>query len=210
MSDIDLSAPEVQDAIKSAVEEATKGLVKKRDELLAEVKKARKNAEIDPEDFNKLREENDALSEKLSEFTKANKTAIAELDKYKKAAEQEAKYSAQLMVETNLNDAINAVGIKPEFTRAVKALFSSQAQIAIDGDNRSVKIGDKAVSEFVKEWADTDEGKSFRAAPLNQGGGSHGGAGQGGQQKTMTKTAFRAASPQEKLDFAKAGGQITE
>ena len=42
---IDLSAPEVQDAIKAAVEEATSGLIKKRDELLKEVKEARKKAE---------------------------------------------------------------------------------------------------------------------------------------------------------------------
>ena len=38
---IDLSDPEVKEGIKSAVAEATDGLIRKRDELLAELKDAR-------------------------------------------------------------------------------------------------------------------------------------------------------------------------
>jgi seryl-tRNA synthetase len=210
MSEIDLNAPEVQDAIKTAVEDATKGLVKKRDELLAEVKKARKNSEIDPDEFNRIREENDSLSEKINELTKSAKQYNAELEKFKKAAADESAYSSKLLVETNLNDAINSIGIKPEFNRAVKALFSNQAQVIAGQDGRSVKIGDKSVSDFLKEWADSDEGKSFRAAPLNQGGGSTGGTGGTGGKKTITKSDFRSLDPQQKVDFAKSGGEIID
>ena len=206
MSDIDLNAPEVQ----TAIEEATKGLVKKRDELLAEVKKLRKDSSIDPDEYNRIKEEKETLSDKLNELTKTSKQYTAELEKIKKAAADEAAYSSKLLVETHLNDAINSIGIKPEFNRAVKALFATQTQVIADQEGRSVKIGDKSVADFMKEWAETDEGKSFRAAPLNQGGGSQGGQGQGVQQKTMQQSAFRALSPQEKLDFSKAGGQITE
>jgi hypothetical protein len=143
-------------------------------------------------------------------LTKSSKQYTAELEKIKKAAADEAAYSSKLLVETHLNDAINSIGIKPEFNRAVKALFATQTQVIAEQEGRSVKIGDKSVADFMKEWAETDEGKSFRAAPLNQGGGSQGGQGQGVQQKTMQQSAFRALSPQEKLDFSKAGGQITE
>ena len=39
------------------------------------------------------------------------------------------------------------------------------------------KAGDKALSDFITEWASTDEGKHFVAAADTQGGGSHGGRG---------------------------------
>jgi len=51
MADLDLNSPEVKAAINEAVQEATKGLLAKRDELLGEVKKLRKGQEIDPSDI---------------------------------------------------------------------------------------------------------------------------------------------------------------
>jgi seryl-tRNA synthetase len=206
MSEIDLNAPEVQ----TAIEEATKGLVKKRDELLAEVKKLRKDSSIDPDDYNRLKEEKETLSDKLNELTKTSKQYTAELERIKKAAADEAEYSSKLLVETNLNDAINSIGIKPEFNRAVKALFANQAQVIASQEGRSVKIGDKSVSDFMKEWSETDEGKSFRAAPINQGGGSTGGQGGKTGKKTITKSDYRALDPQSKIDFSKSGGEIID
>ena len=46
-----------------------------------------------------------------------------------------------------------------------------------DNGARTVKAGDKALSDFITEWASTDEGKHFVAAADTQGGGSHGGRG---------------------------------
>lgn len=209
MSEIDLNAPEVQEAIKNAVDEATKGLKKNNLALLADLKKAQKDTVIDPEDYNRLKEENESLSEKINEAAKANKQFTAEIEKYKKAALDESAYSSSLLVETRLNDALSSVGIKPEFNKAVKAMFLQQAQVIADQEGRSVKIGDKAATDFIKEWAETDEGKAFILAPLNIGGGSHGG-GSGQGKKIMSKSDFRALTPHEKITFAREGGQITE
>jgi len=56
-------------------------------------------------------------------------------------------------------------------------MFAGQAQIIADGDTRVAKIGDKSVSDFVKDWAASDDGKHFVSAPANGGGGSQGGRG---------------------------------
>lgn len=42
------------------------------------------------------------------------------------------------------------------------------------------------------------------------GGGAHGGGAGGGASKTMTRTAFDAATPAAKAEFAKSGGTVTD
>jgi hypothetical protein len=58
-------------------------------------------------------------------------------------------------------------------------MLKENVQIVVEGDARVAKIGDKALSDFVKEWAAGDEGKHFVQAPANSGGGATGGNGGG-------------------------------
>jgi hypothetical protein len=89
-------------------------------------------------------------------------------------------------------------------------MLKDGVQIVADGDVRVAKIGDKALSEFVKEWAAGDEGKHFVQAPANNGGGATGGSGAGTQGKVMPRSQFDALPPQQRADFAKAGGKLTD
>lgn len=206
---IDINAPEVQDAIKEAVNDAVSGLKNKNTELLAELKKARKDSAIDPDDYNRLKDEKSQLEDKLAEAQKAIKASSSEVDKLKKAHESEAGYVQKLLIDNGLSDAILKAGVKPELAKAAKALFAGQAAIKIDGDNRSAVIGDKSIDDYIKDWAASDEGKHFIAAPLNQGGGGQGGSG-GGQPKTLTRDQFRNKTPQEKMELSKdfASGKL--
>lgn len=179
MADIDLSSPEVKEAIKAAVEEATSGLIKKRDELLGEVKKLRKNSEIDPDEFNRLREENDELQGKLTEAQKAKTKAETDAQKAIKQAEAESGAVSRLLVDNGLTESLTKAGVKPEYLKAAKAMFANQVQVVQDGENRVAKVGDKALSDFVSAWAQGDEGKHFVSAPDNSGGGAGGNKGAG-------------------------------
>lgn len=210
MSSVDLNAPEVQDAIKAAVKEATEALSAKRNELLAELKKARKNSEIDPDDFQKLKEENEALSDKLSELSKQAKTAMSEAEKHKKALEAENGFVSKLLVDNGLTEAVLKAGVKPEFTKAVKSMLASQVQLKADGENRIPVIGDKPLSEFIESWSKSDEGKHFVSAPNNSGGGAQGGGGASGTSKQMSRSQFEAITPNDKMAFVKSGGKLTE
>ena len=186
--------PEIKALIDSAVADATSGLVKKRDELLNEVKTLRKNSEIKPEDFQKLKEENDALTDKLAEQAKAVKEAQTIAEKATKALQAESAAVSKMLIDNGLTEAMAAAGVKPELTKAAKALFASQAAIKADGDTRQALIGDKPIAEFISEWAKSDEGKHFVSAPANSGGGAEGGSRSGQTAKTMSRADFDAKS----------------
>jgi len=207
MTDIDLKSPEIQAAIKAAVDEATSGLVNKRNELLDEVKKLRKSQEVDPADYQKLKEDISALEDKLTEAQKATKAALSENEKIKKAYESESAYTQRLLIETGLDSAFDSVNIKPELKKAAKALFVGQAQIKVEGENRSALIGDKSITDFVKEWAATDEGKHFVLAQNNSGGGANGGGGNS-SSKVISSEQFNALAPKERAAHYANGGSV--
>lgn len=174
---------ETQDAIKSAVEEATRAQQDKNKQLLDELKKARRGQDIDPADHAALQTELEQTQAKLADATKSLKLATGEAEKHKAAFEKESQFSHKLLVENGLTDALLKVNVKPELSKAAKAMFASQVKLEIEGESRVAKIGDKALADFISEWSKSDEGKVFISAPANQGGGANGGGGGGSTKK---------------------------
>lgn len=207
---IDLNAPEVQEAIKKAAEEATSGLISKRDELLAEVKKLRKNQEIKPEQLEDLENQLETYKTKLTEAEKQAKAIAQEAEKVKKLYEAESGFTNNLLVENGLNEALVKEGIAKQFLPAVKSMLKGQVQVKIEGNERKAVIGDKPLSDFVSEWSKSEEGKHFIAAPANSGGGSNGGGDAKGAGKTMPRSQFDGISSAEKNSFLKGGGKIID
>ena len=206
---VDLSSPEVTAAIKAAVDEAITGLKNKNTELLGELKKARKDSAIDPDDYNRLKDEKAELETKLDETTKLLKVEHLNGEKVKKAYEAETGFTSQLLIDNGLSDALNAVGVKPELAKAAKALFKGSAAVKSEGDTRVALIGDKSIADFVKEWSASDEGKHFVLAPHNSGGGAAGGAG-GPTGGKINREQFNGMSHQERATFAKSGGAVVD
>ena len=207
---VDLNDPDVQAAIKQAVQEATDGLSSKNSELLAEVKKLKKETGIKPEDLDRLEAERDEALKQRDESQKALKQLTKDFEKVTNDHKSEAAFTQKLLVDNGLTEALVSVGVKePAHLKAVKAMLASQVQIVADGDNRVAKVGDKALADFAKEWAASDEGKHFVSAPVNSGGGAQGGGGNSGQ-KTISRTNFNAMSQAERSAFAKDGGKVID
>jgi hypothetical protein len=211
MSDnIDLKAPEVQAAIQAAVDAAVAPLVSKRDELLSEVKKLRKESTIKPEDVEKLETEIDTLKGQLTTAQKEAKTFKDAADKATKDLESESGYTQKLLVDNGLGDALLKANVNnPAHLKAVKSMLSGQVKIVVDGENRKAMVGDKELTSFVTEWAASDEGKHFVSAPGNGGGGAPGGGGNPAG-KTMTRAAFDAADQATRALFSKEGGKVVD
>ena len=208
---VDLNEAEIKKAIEDAVQEATSGLVAKNKELLAKLKTAQRNSQIDPSEHAALQSELDATQAKLAEAVKAAKAANAETEKVKKAYESESKLTHNLLVENGLTDALTKAGVtNPVHLRAAKAMLSGQVQLVAEGDNRIAKVGDKALADYVGEWAKGEEGKYFVAAQQNGGGGAPGGAGKGGNVKSLTRTAFDDLDVAAKSKFIADGGTVTD
>jgi hypothetical protein len=201
---IDINDPAVKEAIAAAVKDATDGLKRKNDELLAEVKEARKGKAIDPAEL----EKRDALIEELqgqvTAAQKAAKLAQGEAEKAAKALQGESAYVQSLLVDNGLTAALTAAGVTTAaHLKAVKAMLAGQVQIVAEGEQRLAKVGDKPLAEFVSTWAKGDEGKYFVAAPNNTGGGSQGGNASGGARGAAPK---RSDFPDD-IQYSKAAAQ---
>lgn len=205
---MDITEEELKAKIDEAVETATGGLAKKNQELLAELKEARKGRAIDPAELDRLQTKIDSLEVDLGNANKASKEQAKLLKQAQDALASESGFTQKLLLDNGLTEALVKVGVANQFLPAVKAMFGTQAKIIVDGDARKAVIGDKELTEFVSSWATSDEGKHYIAAPSNGGGGASGGSGGSSGQKVWTRERFDAASHYERSEFAKAGGKV--
>ena len=185
--------PEIQAAIDAAVDAATGGLKTKNQELLDKNKKLMKGQEIDPQTVVDLEAQVDKLQAELVTSQKSAKETGKSLETLQTQLKTETGFTQKLLIDNGLTDELVKNGVAPQFLAATKAMFSSQAQIVAEGDTRTAKIGDKLVSDFVKEWAASDDGKHFVKAPENSGGGSQGSGNGTTNQIPLTSTQKIAA-----------------
>ena len=184
-----------QEELDAAIEDATAPLIKKRDELLKEVKVARKNLE-NVGDVEKLHERIEALETERDTLVKQTKETTKQLETVAKQLESESGFTSKLLLDNGLTDALVKAGIKKELLPAAKSLLSTQAKVVIDGESRKAVIGDKELSAFVTEWSASDEGKHFVQAPTNGGGGADG-------SKTQNTNDLMKLSPVERMNAAR-------
>ena len=172
--------PEIQAAIDAAVESATTGLKAKNDQLLAEKKKLQKAADITPEMLADVEADRDRLQTDLATIQKDHKKLKADFEGAQNALKSESGFTQKMLIENGLSSELMKNGItNPVHLKAAQAMLRDGVQVVIDGENRTAKVGEKSLSDHVKEWAASDEGKHFVAAPGNSGGGATGGNGGG-------------------------------
>lgn len=197
--------------IDAAIAKATgdiEGLKGKNEDLIGDNKRLkadlRKVSEIKPEDMASLEAENDKLKTDLAAAQKAAKDATTAADKATKALEQETGFTQKLLIQDGIKSALLANGVKDEdFIDSLTAKFMGGASIVAEGDVRKAMFGDKALADHIKEWAGSDVGKKFVAAPVNGGGGAQGGkAGEGGADLSKL-------SPVERITAARAAAAAT-
>lgn len=192
---VDLSNPDIKAAIDAAVEAATSGLKTNRDSLKAEKLRLQKELDrfsgIDPDEVAKLiedskeKEEQDAKDkgewDKILEArdSKHAKALDEVTSKLTARAERSERALQERIVNSELQAALIDVDVAKHFMGAVGSLLRNKIKVVEDDDavfRAYVEVdGDEVpVSQFVKHWSDTDEGKHFVVAPENGGGGQNG------------------------------------
>lgn len=213
MADDTFTKADVDKAIEAAVakvQESVEKLEAKNKELIGENRKLKSAGEIKPEDLHAAEERADKAEAALAEAQKAIKATAAERDKAIKALETEHGFTQKLLIQDGLKSALIANGVKDEdFIDSLAAKFGSNATVKVDGDTRTALIGDKPLAEAIKEWAATDAGKKFIAAPANSGGGASGGSG-GTSGKKMSSSDFNAMQPKQRAEFMASGGSLVD
>lgn len=216
----DAKDPDTIKALKAAVdaalleaadehETAVEGLKTKNTELLGKLKKAREGKDGDPEEVTRLEAALEKASGDLKVATKALTKVTAERDTHKSTAESEAAAIKGLVVNNGLLSELTAIGVKKEFMPAVTKLLADKVEQTIDGDKRSATVAGKPLSDFIKTWSQSDEGKIYVTAPANGGADAPGGKA-ATTGKTMTRAAFDGADQLTRSAFAKEGGVVVE
>ncbi len=151
-----------------AAERANQGL--KAD--LSKAKAKAKGAEIDPELHAELQSKVEELTGQLS---KVQKDSTKQIDTLTKQLSEKEGAVSKYLIDSQLSDSLAKVGVKKEFMEAAKALLKAQAVIKSDNGEYQALIGDKPITDAIKEWASGEQGKHFVLADSNSGGGSNGG-----------------------------------
>lgn len=214
--EIDLNAPEIQEAIKTeaqkAADQIASGLKAKNTELLDEVKKLKSTySGVDLEEYNALKAKQ---KEQQFEGVKDAKELRARLEaEYtpklteaeKKAQEAEGRLKTY-MIKNDLTQALVSVNIHPELLEAALTVIMGKREVDIT-DSGAVVDG-LPVKQYIEKWA-AAEGKAFIGAPANNGGGARGGNG-GGAAKTIKRADFDAASQADRAKYAKEGYKVID
>jgi hypothetical protein len=173
--------PEIQAMIDEAVATATEGLKNHNKQLLADLKRNERNGKsVDPAEVERLEAALEKSQADNATLQKQYKDLTKNFEEKSNALDSESKYTRQLLIQNGLTAELSKAGVtNPTHLKAVQAMLKENVQIVVEGDARIAKIGDKALSDYVKEWAAGDEGKHFVQAPANSGGGATGGNGGG-------------------------------
>lgn len=186
----------------------------KNAELLGEVKKLkadlRKMKDISPEDMAAIEAERDKALADLAAAQKAAKEATAAADKAAKALEAEQGAARSYALEAEISSAIAAGNIVPALVPAFTAMVKQQAKADLVDGKYAVTIGDKPAKDYITTFLGTEEGKAFKAAAANSGGGAPGNDKGASGGKTITRSEFDALGHVERAAFAKEGGKVVD
>lgn len=197
--------------VEAAIAEAKEAQDAKNRELLAEVKELkatlRASQEIKPEDLTAMENRAEKAEAALKEAQKQIGTLTKERENLAKTLEAESGAARSFALDAEISDAIAKGNVVPALVPAFKAMIQQQAKAELVDGKYSVTIGDKAARDYISAYLDSDEGKAFKVANANHGGGATGGKQNGGTSgKTMPRSAFDALDPVAKHQFISDGG----
>lgn len=152
------------------------GLKKKNQELLNKVRAA---GDITPEEVARIEAERDKALGEATDLKKQVGTLTKERDTAAKALEAETTAARTYALDAEINAAIAAGNVVPALVPAFTALLKTQAKADLVDGKYAVTIGDKPAAEHIKGFLESEDGKAYRAAPINGGGGAPGGKGGG-------------------------------
>ena len=178
LKDLD-SIDGLTDEQKQAINGLASGLISKNEELLGKLTNVKEQTGASQAEIEALKQFKTNAEIKAAEDAKNWEEATRlkeeawQAEKAKLSEELQAKtqLTTQLLINDGLNNALDSVSVNPALKAGAEAMLKAQATI-VDG---KAMIGDKTLSEAVKEWAATDSGKAFCLAKQNNGGNANGG-----------------------------------
>ena len=196
--------------------EDVSGLKSTLEKLKRESKDARdalkKYDGFDPEEYQRLKEAADnaeqtklqtegkweEMKDRLTKtFEKERATLSGELSK-------RDQFIERLLIENELNGAIERAGVLPEHRKAVRAMLREAGpKVVADGDEYRGLLGDVSIAEYVESWAKTEEAAYYLPAEGKGGSGARDSKGGGGGGRKP----YKEMGEQDKIDFIDKHGK---
>ncbi len=166
-------SPEITDLIASEIEKEVGGLVSKKNELLDKVrrKESTENAELEQlRKFKESKEMEELESRKhYEEALKITETKYKkELEKTAEALRQKESSLSEMIFKSEVSKKFDEHKINPVTREALSALFKQKSKYSENG----FVVDEKPLSEYMNEWAKSEQAKPFILAPQNSGGNS--------------------------------------
>ena len=188
LKDLDKVEGLTQEQIE-AINALAKPVIEKKDELLSKL--AKKDDPTTASELERLRQFEQATNQKNAEAKKNYEEALSiresqyndGLKKYKTELEALQGQLRSVLVDKGLSDALDAVNINPALKPGAIAMLQSQIEIQ---DGKAV-AGEVPLSDFIKEWSNSDTGKAFTLAPNSSGAGIQQTSGYNGQAKSLAE-----------------------
>lgn len=209
---------------------ANKGNVAKRDKWKAraeelEAKVATFPEDFDPEEYASLKanasddpDKTKAVNEQIQSLKATYENQIAGLKKKVEdvTAEKDVQiaerdsYIDRTVKDADLKQSLLDVGVDPKFLNATLALHKDAAKVVRDDDGSrrgifETDLGEVPIGQFIKEWAETDQGKPFiKPATGPNANGSNGKSG----SNTIKRSVFESMSQNERMAATKDGKKV--
>lgn len=200
----------------SKLESALQSERKIRREAEAKVKDLENKYSLLPDDFdineyNAMKDKTltgGDIDQKLKEQRESiNAQHQKELQRLQEQLQQKDELVNVHVKSNTLQKAMVEAGIGKQYMPAVEAMM--REKIKIEGTD--VYLNEKPVSEALKEWANSDDGKHYVAASSNTGGGTYeAGKPNGAGKREMKRADFTALDPSKQMELAKGGVQLID
>lgn len=163
-----------------AINKLAEPVVNKKDELLEKLTKTKQQINDDVSAAEKLKALEASLERKELESKQNYQDALtlqesefsAKLEKLTNSESEKDNLIHKLLVENGLNAELVALNVNKDLLPMIQQGLSAMASVS----EGQAMIGDKSLSEYCKEWAETPAGKAACLAQSNSGTGSNGGS----------------------------------
>jgi hypothetical protein len=174
---IDLTSPDALEQINALA----KGLADKNTELLGKVTDKEGLTAAERSRFDALEtyeaESKIELAKAANDWAEADRLKDeANNKRFQSLTDENSNYKkneSQRLITDGIRSQLTEIKLNPLFANDIMRSLESQSKI-VDG---KAMIGDKAQSDYINEWAQTDSGKASCLAPNNSGGDGLGGGG---------------------------------
>lgn len=201
---------EQADAVLAEHNTSVEGLKNKNSEILGKLQTQKSAVTESESELEVLRQfkQNKELEEAESKSNYEDALKLVQEREGKKAKDLEQKlstYESQLhtlIVDNKLDEVLDSVKVNPALKKAAKTMLSNQLTVK---DGQAVTEDGVTLTELVKTWSETDEGKAFVLAAKNSGGGGQGSLGSDGnatdkkfsEMNSDERTALYRSNPTE-------------